>query len=84
MIQDILVRNFGALYKSGSLNHPALAKGRRTLILAQAYCEAGNEFDHELLKMAELIGDSALADVVKFCLDALKDAQVRASVHYHG
>ena len=79
MIQDILVRDLGALYKSGSLNHPALAKERRELILTRAYREARDEFDHKLLKMTTLIGDSTLADAVKSCLDALKDAHVRFS-----
>ena len=80
MIQDILVRDFGAQYQSGSLNHPTLAKARRVLILTQAYREARNEFDHELVKITTLIGDPTLADIVKFCLHALKDAQVRVSV----
>lgn len=78
MIQDILVRNFGAQYQSGSLNQPTLAKGRRTLILTQAYREARN---HGLLKMAILIGDSTLANGVKSCLDALEVARVRELVH---
>lgn len=79
MIQEILVRYFGAQYESGSLNHPTLAKERRTLVLTQAYREASREFDSGLdtvLKLATLIGDPTLSNGVKSCLDVLRDVHV--------
>ena len=39
------MRNFGAQYESGSLNHPTLANERRAQILTHAYHEASREAD---------------------------------------
>ena len=82
-IQDILVRNFGAQYESGRLNHPTLANERREKILAHACQEASREADHvsdALLKVITLLEDSTLADGIKTFLKALKEAHVRRSM----
>ena len=60
-IQDILVRNFGAQYESGGLNHPKLANERREKILAHAYQEASREANcvsDALRKVVTLLEDS--------------------------
>jgi len=83
-IQDILVRNFGAQYESGSLNHPTLANERRGKILAHAYQEASREVDRvsdALLKVVTLLlEDSTLADGITSFLKTLKEAHVRPSM----
>ena len=82
-IQDILVRNFGGQYESGSLNHPTLANERRAKILAHAYQEASREADRvsdALLKVVSLLEDSTLADGIKSSLKTLKKAHVRQSI----
>jgi len=80
MIQDILIRNFGGQYQSGLLNHPKLANQRRALILSLAYREFSREVDDgvdAVLKVTALIGDSALANTVKSCMDTLREQHVR-------
>jgi hypothetical protein len=80
VIQEILVRNFGAQYQSGDLNHPTLANQRRALIVTHAYRELSREVDSgtdAVLKLTELISDSDLASVVKSCIDTLKEQHVR-------
>jgi hypothetical protein len=77
------VRNFGARFASGALNHPALANERRALILAHAYRETRHEVNRGLdavLTLLSLIGDSTLANGVNSCLDALGEAHVSESI----
>lgn len=81
MIQDILIRNFGGQYQSGFLNHPKLVNRRRALILSLAYREFSREVDDgvdAVLKVTALIGDSALANTVKSCMDILREHHVRS------
>jgi hypothetical protein len=73
------MRNFGAQYENGSLNHPRLANERRALILEQAYREPRREFDRisvALLNLTTLVADSMVADAVKDFLDTLKAVHV--------
>jgi len=74
------VRNFGAQYESGSLNHPTLANEHRAKILAHTYQEASREagrVSDALLKAVTLLKDSTLADGIRSFLNTLKEAHVR-------
>jgi hypothetical protein len=77
------VRNFGAQYQSGVLNHPTLANQRRALIVRDAYREHRCEVDRGmdvLLQLVDLIGDSDLVRRVKSCVDTLKYQHVRKPI----
>jgi hypothetical protein len=79
MIQELLVKYFGAQFTSGTLNHPTLANERRELILAHAYREAKRDIDRGLdavLKLVTLIGDSDLTVGIKSSLGVLLKAHV--------
>lgn len=79
MIQDILVRNFGAQFTSGALNSPTLAIKRRALVLTQAYREVRREIDRGLeavLTLTRLMGSSTFTNGVKSCLRALEKEHV--------
>jgi hypothetical protein len=76
------MRNFGAQYEAGSLNHPTLGNERRGKILSHTYHEASREADRvseALLKAVTLLEDSTLADGIKSSLKTLKEAHVRWS-----
>jgi hypothetical protein len=74
------MKNFGAQYEYGSLNHSTLTNQRRALILTHTYCEFSREVDSRVdavLKLTELISDLDLASVVKSCVDILIEQHVR-------
>jgi len=80
MVQDILVRNFGAQYENGILNHPKLASERRAQILTHAYHEARREADRvsdAVLRLTTLLENSSLEDGIKSFLITLGGAHVR-------
>ena len=73
------MRNFGARYRNGILNHPTLANERRTSILSHAYSEANRVVDRvssALLKLARMIGEP-IANAIKDSLPVLGRAYVR-------
>jgi hypothetical protein len=80
MIQELLIRNFGGRYDTGSLHRPNLAKERRVMILGHTYREASREFERGstvLMKITTLIGDSTLAEAVRTCIKTLREQHVR-------
>lgn len=85
MIQEILIRNFGAQYQSGHLNHLKLANQRRIPILSRAYCEFIRDVDRGMgavLHLTALIGYFDLTNALKFYIDTLKDQLVRTPTHF--
>ena len=80
MIQEVLIRNFGGRYDTGSLHRPNLAKERRMMILDHTYREASREFERGsavLTKITTLIGDSTLAEAVRTCINTVIEQHVR-------
>lgn len=80
MVQELLIRNFGGQYRSGSLNNPKLALERRTSIVSKAYREFSHEIDcgaDAVLKLSTSIGEAAISEAVKSRLDNLRHHHVR-------
>ncbi|KAF8320189.1 uncharacterized protein EI90DRAFT_2609449 [Cantharellus anzutake] len=75
IIQEMLMRMFGAKYEKGLLNHPTIGAKRRNPIKVLTYPHIAKEINDNsetILKFSRLIADSTLAKTVKSVLDAIK------------
>ncbi|KAF8322848.1 uncharacterized protein EI90DRAFT_2401505 [Cantharellus anzutake] len=75
VIQEMLLRRFGAKYARGSLNHPTIGAERRDRITVLTYSHIAKDINanpETIIKFADLMVDSRLRKAVKSVLDTVK------------